>query len=1042
MDSERKVQNKVIDWLEDLGYKYLGNLTKFDNTPIKENLLRENLLRRGYEEKVIKFAVNEILTLAANQSDSLFAVNEKIYSLLRYGRQGIKNSAGEFVTVNYIDWKNISENDFFVAEEVSVLCRDGIQKKRPDLVFYVNGIALGVCELKNSAVSAGEGIRQMITNQKSEYISRFFSTAQLLLAGNESQGIFYGTIGTPEQYYLQWKEDKNATDNLSVEIKNLQGDNDNRLRKDIISLCHKERFFRLIHDFIIFDGNVKKVARHNQYFAITAAAKRIEDFFAGKGEETGGIIWDTQGSGKSLIMVWLTKQIREHINDSRVVIITDREELDDQIEGVFKKVGENIRRAKSCADLRDILNRYDDGIICSLIHKYGIHSGEGDDIEIYVKELLKNLPKDFKARGNIVAFIDECHRTNSGKLHKAVKTLMPDAFVIGFTGTPLLKSDKATSLETFGKFIHTYKFNEGVEDGIVLDLRYEARSIEQNLTSPDKIDAWFEEKTSMLTNNGKEQLKQTWATMKNLYSSKERLEKIVADIIFDMNLKPRLKSGRGTAMLVAGSIYEACKFWEIFQNQGFKKCAVVTSYIPSTKSVRTATSDPNRESEEEYKKKIYERMLDGKTPINFENDVKEKFKNRPDKMKLLIVVDKLLTGFDAPSATYIYIDKSMKNHELFQSICRVNRPDVSDKDFGYIIDYKDLFRSLQLAIADYTTEAFEGFDSEDIEGLIKNRFDEAKAAMENNLKSLEELISDIPLPHEDSTIITYFCDSVGEEEDKTKLFRRESLYKMTAALTRGFLNCCERLVSHYDYTENDVNDVRLKVAEYNKIKDMVKLASNDYVDLKSYESDMRYILDTYVRADDSKLVSNLGEMTLTEVLLGEKTTTPAELFAGLPGDDAARAEIIENNLYHEIVKKMGSNRDYYGKMSEKLQEIILQRKILNLTSEEYLRQVVELARAVFRPEQSEIYPLEIRGDGARQALYDYLNKDIESAVAVDNAVKNSYEPSWKENRQKGQKIFVAVATAFISFGYSQEDAENRAGDIIETVIKNRKEYDI
>lgn len=1040
MDSERTVQNKVISWLvNELGYKYLGNLANAENKPIIKNLLVENLKRRGYEEKVITVAVNEISNIAENQADSLFDNNKKIYSLLRYGKMGVENSERRKITVNYIDWKNISANDFYIAEEVSVVCRDGVQKKRPDLVFYVNGIALGICELKNSAVSAGEGIRQMLTNQKPEYISRFFSTAQILLAGNESQGIFYGTIETPEQYYLQWREDKKANDNLSAEIKKLHGENNNRLRKDIISLCYKERFLQLIHDFIIFDSDKKKIARHNQYFSIIAAETRIEKFFAGNKDETGGIIWDTQGSGKSLIMVWLTQYIKEHINDSRIVIITDREELDKQIETVFTNVNENIRRAKSCADLRDILNRYDDAIICSLIHKYNDNI-KGDYIDEYVENLLKNLPSNFKARGNIVAFIDECHRTNSGKLHKAVKTLMPKAFIIGFTGTPLLKSDKATSLETFGKFIHTYKFDEGVADGIILDLRYEARKIEQKLTSPREVDLKFNEKTSALTERGKAQLKRTWATLKNLYSSKERLEKIAADIIFDMNLKPRLKTGRGTAMLVAGSIYEAFRFWEIFQNQGFTKCAVITSYSPTTASVRTATSNLDKESEAEYKKRICERMLDGKKAETFEQKAKKDFKDNPDKMKLLIVVDKLLTGFDAASATYLYIDKSMKAHELFQAICRVNRPDGSDKDFGYIIDYKDLFKSLQLAISDYTGGEFDEFDRDDIDGFIKNRFDEAKAAMETNLKTLEDLFSEIPLPREDSDIINYFCDS-DENADKIKSLRRDEFYKMTSALMRGFSNCCERLVSHYNYTEEKLNTVRSKISEYDKIKSMIKLASNDRIDLKCYEPEMRYILDTYIRAENSKVMSDLENMTLAEVLVGTKSITAVELFENLPGNEAARAEIIENNLYREIIQRRNSNSVYYKNISEMLKKLINLRKIENISNEEYLKQVVQLAKNILYPEQSEDLPPEIKNNGARQALYNYFGKNTDLAVAVDDAVKNSCEQNWKAHQRKRQKIFIAVSDALIACGYLPENADKAANDVIESVIKNREEYD-
>lgn len=278
---------------------------------------------------------------------------------------------------------------------------------------------------------------------------------------------------------------------------------------------------------------------------------------------------------------------------------------------------------------------------------------------------------------------------------------------------PIPKQVKQTSLEIFGTYIHTYKFDEGVEDGVVLDLRYEARDVDQDLSNKDKLDLWFENKTMGLTERAKIQLKQSWTSINKLYSSKQRLEKIAADIVFDMSLKPRLKDDRGTAMLVANSIYEACRYWEIFMSMGFTKCAIVTSYEPTTQSVRTATSDLSQESEEEYKKSIYERMLGGKKVSEFEKDVKEKFKEEPANMKLLIVVDKLLTGFDAPSATYLYIDKSMRDHDLFQAICRVNRPDGEDKDYGYIVDYMDLFRNVQLAVADYTSEAFDQFDKKD-----------------------------------------------------------------------------------------------------------------------------------------------------------------------------------------------------------------------------------------------------------------------------------------------------------------------------------------
>lgn len=1038
VDLERKLQNKVLHWLTDkeedggLGYIYLGNLEEQDNTPIREDLLIKNLAKRGYSKEQITKAVSELVNKASNQADTLYNVNKEVYSLLRYGRQGVKDENRNRQTVHYIDWNNADNNDFYVAEEVSVLCYNHVERKRPDVVLYINGIALGLFELKRSCVSIGEGIRQSLTDQKKEYIQNFFNSMQFIFAGNEAEGLKYGTTETSEKYFLQWKEDAKATDKLSLSIRSIQSKEKNRLRDGIVSLCHKERFLSLIHDFIIFDAGTKKVCRHNQFFANIAARARIAN-------EDGGIIWNTQGSGKSLIMVWLAKWIIENVVDSRVVIITDRDELDDQIESLFVDVEVKVKRTKSCSDLRERLNKNEDAIICSLIHKYGHNAGKQADVEQYRRELIKDLPKDFKAKGNIIAFIDECHRTNSGKLHEAVKILMPEALLIGFTGTPLLKDDKTTSLETFGTYIHTYKFDEGVEDGVVLDLRYEARDVDQDLSSQDKVDLWFDNKTIGLTERAKTQLKQSWTSINKLYSSKQRLEKIAADIIFDMGFKSRLKNDRGTAMIVANSIYEACKYWDIFTRNGFTKCAVVTSYDASTASVRTATSDPTQAGEEEYKKEVYERMLGGKKLAEYEKEVKEQFKKEPTRMKLLIVVDKLLTGFDAPSATYLYIDKSMRDHDLFQAICRVNRPDGEDKDYGYIVDYMDLFRNVQMAVSNYTSAAFDTFEQEDVEGLIKNRYDEAKSEMVGAMSSLQDLLANVNEPKEDTDYIEYFCGENSEDDENTG--RRDILYSLTASLTRSFGNCCDKLTSVYGYSEVQVNNIRNDIAGYNKIKAMIKLASCDYIDLKPYEADMRYILDTYIRADDSKVVSELGNMSLVELLIDKTTTTPVDaLIKELPGDDKAKAETIENNLQHEIVKKMSSNAVYYGKLSEMLQKIIDQRRIEAMSYEEYLRQVVELAQAILHPEDSSDYPEAVKGSEAMRALFDFFDKDETLAINIDSAIRHAIRPEWKKNFQKQQNIRLAIYQNLLIYGYNEDEATIKTNDVFD-IAGRQVEYD-
>ena len=361
--------------------------------------------------------------------------------------------------------------------------------KRPDVVLYVNGIALAALELKRSKVSVGEGIRQNLGNQKKEFIRPFFTTMQLVMAGNDTEGLRYGTIETTEKSYLRWKE---------------EGDEPGLLDRSLMQLCEPARLLEVVHDFIAFDAGTKKVCRHNQFFGVRAGQERVR-------RREGGIIWHTQGSGKGLTMVWLARWIRENVPDARVLIVTDRTELDEQIEGVFHGVAEDIYRTKNGADLISQLNTSERALICSLVHKFG--SGEWGTPERFVRELEEGLPDDFRAKGELFVFVDECHRTQAGKLHDAMTKILPNAMFIGFTGTPLLRDEKKTSIERFGSYIHTYKYDEAVRDGAVLDLRYEARDIDQNLTSPKKVDQWFEIKTRGLTVVAKVQLKKKCGTM-------------------------------------------------------------------------------------------------------------------------------------------------------------------------------------------------------------------------------------------------------------------------------------------------------------------------------------------------------------------------------------------------------------------------------------------------------------------------------------------------------------------------------------------------
>lgn len=997
---ERETQNRVIKLFQDeLAYNYLGNWEKREgNSNVETDILRDWLLhKRNLPANLVDKAIFEVEKIANDQSKSLYDVNKAFYSLLRYG-VNVQPAIGQNKeTVWLIDWENPTNNDFSIAEEVTIDSRH--YKKRPDIVLYINGIAIGVIELKRSTVSISEGIRQNLDNQKHIFIKSFFNTIQFVVAGNDTQGLKYGTIDTKEKYFLKWKEvseEKDQTYPHLLEItKSIREKSDKQtylLDKKIVEMFNKERFVELIRDFVVFDRGIKKLCRPNQYFGVKSA----QDFIR-RGE--GGIIWHTQGSGKSLTMVWLTKWIRKYNPNARVLIITDREELDEQIEKVYIGVDEEIYRTKSGRDLLEKLNDNSPWLLCSLIHKFGgKEEVDEKDMDNYLKELKSSIPTDYSAKGDFYVFVDECHRTQSGKLHDAMKQFIPDALFMGFTGTPLLKTDKQTSLEIFGRYIHTYKFDEAVQDKVVLDLRYEARDVEQKITSHDDIDQWFALKTQGLTDLKKAELKQKWGTLKKVFSSKSRLQKIVMDILMDMARKERLQNGRGNAMLVSDSIYNACRYYELFQQAGFKQCAIITSFVPNHSDIK------GEETGEGYTEKlkrfeIYQKMLSDyfNEPVEkaltkvdvFEKEVKKKFINEPAQMKLLIVVNKLLTGFDAPPATYLYIDKNLQNHGLFQAVCRVNRLDGDDKDYGYIIDYMDLFKSLEQAFYDYTSEAFSGYEKSDIEGLLKDRLKSGKEKLDEALEAIKALIEPVEPPKDTIDFIHYFCgkDTSDKEQLKNTEPRRVSLYKLTISLLRAYANIADEL-GRAGYKEKEIEQIKADVKYFEHIREIVQLASGDYVDLKQYEPAMRHLIDSYIDAESSKVLANFDDFSLIDLLVerGEEKALEA-LPEAIKNNHEAMAEAIENNLRKVIIEKSTTNPIYYEKMSVLLDEIIKLKNEETLDYQTYLQRIIALSTQVKKPETT-TYPSTINTNPKR-ALYDNLDKDEELAVALDEKIRRT-----------------------------------------------------
>ncbi len=1021
---ERATQNRVVKlFCDQLGYDYLGDWQDREgNSNIEKGLLSNWLIGRGISDTLINRAFRSLeLASALGDGKHLYDANKAVYSLLRYGVK-VKEGAGEQnQTVWLIDWVNPQNNHFAIAEEVSV---KGENKKRPDIVLYVNGIALGVIELKRSSVSVGEGIRQNLDNQKKAFIRNFFTTMQLVMAGNDSEGLRYGTIETSEKHYYQWKEE---VDNPFS----------NPLDFHISRMCSKDRLLEIIHNFIVFDAGTKKTCRHNQYFGIKAAQAHVA-------RKEGGIIWHTQGSGKSLTMVWLAKWLRENVKDARVLVITDRTELDEQIEKVFTGVSETIARSKSGADLISSLNQTTPWLLCSLVHKFGRQSDDADEqsTDDFINELKASLPSDFSAKGNLFVFVDECHRTQSGKLHDAMKAILPNAMFVGFTGTPLLKMDKKKSIEIFGGFIHTYKFDEAVADGVVLDLRYEARDIDQYVTSQKKVDQWFDLKTKGLSDMARAQLKLKWGTMQKVLSSQDRQARIVNDILMDMARNTRLMDGRGNAMLVCSSIYQACTIYEMFDKTDLAgKCAIITSYQPSPADIKGEEAGEGL-TEKLRKYEIYRRMLaqyferpedEAMTMAEeFEKQVKKKFIDEPGQMRLLIVVDKLLTGFDAPSATYLYIDKEMRDHGLFQAICRVNRLDGDDKEYGYIVDYKDLFHRLEGAIGDYTSGAFDAYEASDVAGLLSDRLEKAKEKLEEARETVKALCEPVMEPRGQLEYLHYFCGDTRKPDDlRANEAKRLSLYKSVAGLLRAYANLANEMEAA-GYSADQAVKIKQEVEHFNKVREEVKLASDDYVDMKLYEPAMRHLLDTYIRAENSEVVTDFSEFGLIDLIVNNGLAVLDSMPASIRANEEAMAETIENNMRKVIIDEQSVNPKYYERMSELLDALIEERRQQAIDYKEYLEKVKALSAQIVNAGgiNPNAYPKSLNTP-AKKALYDNLDQNEELAIRIDTAVRHTKKADWIGSRVKEREVAAAI---------NQELNDESLLDQVLELVKNQYEY--
>ncbi|PIT75277.1 type I restriction endonuclease subunit R [Limnohabitans sp. B9-3] len=1007
---ERVTQNRVVERITrpvaqgGLGYAYLGDWSQRDgNRCVELDLLHASLQKRGYSAAHISQALTKLQAATDVTGITLYQANLRTYQLLRYGVQVQVAAGAAHETVHLIDWGNPQANDFGLAQEVTLR---GGHERRPDVVLYINGMAVVVLELKRGSVEVADGIRQLNTNQEPIFNQSFFSTVQLTLAGNDSQGLRYGTAGTPEKFYVEWKHHTLGMPGAASDL--AAG---SLLDEPLAQMCEPTRLLDLMRNFVVFDAGQKKVPRLHQYEGIKAAQLRIK-------MREGGVIWHTQGSGKSILMVLLAKWILENEPDARVLIVTDRDELDKQITGVMKNAGvisadAPSPRITSRRELVDMLSQPAPRLMCALIHKFDAADLKGDPPPV---------------KGRFYVFVDECHRTQGGDMNKQMKRWLSSAVFIGFTGTPLLRKDKQTTRDVFGTYIHTYKFHQAVEDKVVLDLKYEARTVPQQLTNKKAVDDWFETKTRGLNNYKKSELRRHWATMESLMSAGERKGRIVADIIHDFGVKPRLDNNRGTAILVAASIYDACHYLRLFRNTSFGDyCGIITSYQPN----HNAISREPPKSDERYKFDTYTQHVLAKdqTTKQYEDEMKRRFIEEPANLKLLIVVSKLLTGFDAPSCTYIYLDNELRDHNLFQAICRTNRLDGEDKDYGHIVDYKELFQNVQNAIAVYTSDELDIDDADGDDGnvIVKDWLKEGKAKLDAAREALSYLCAPVSSPKEIEQFIHYFCGHASDPEALTNTEPlRITFYKSVSTFVRAYADLAQNL-AEAGYSPADVQALQKEADFYVEVREAIKMHSGEEFDIKPYEADMRHLINTYIQADSAHVLGDLETLSLTDLIIktGIHDAIAQKLNAKGKASRDSIAEGIINNVRKTIIRDRLTDPRFYDQMSKLLDDLIKQKRDDTEAYESFLRNAEVLVKKLVQGHPDAGVPMALKGNREATTLYNnlinvvapevevhaiaeaktaYGDERLQLALKLDKAIKAEAPAGWKGDEVKERVV--------------------------------------
>mgnify|MGYP004461722499 FL=1 len=1007
----------AIELLKKLGYIYISpeecaveRGSKYDT--VLKNILRDQLIKLNgytYANKERKFSSANIERAIEDidepLTDGLVKTSEKIYDMLLLGRSYAENLGdGKILSFNlkYIDWDNFENNVFHVTEEFSVDNIDRSKNARPDIVLFINGIPFAVIECKAPTISADQAVEQTIRNQTDDYIPQLFKYVQIVMATNKNT-VKYATTGTPKKFWNVWREqdteflqkglNKCITDRIPTEQD-----------KNIISLFSKQRVKELIKYFILYDANVKKICRYQQYFALKEIIKTVTTY-TDNGNRCGGVIWHTQGSGKSLTMDMVSKYILMELSayNPRVIIVTDRKELDSQITATFSHTRLNPARATSGRHLVQLINEGKADVITTIINKF--NTAEKNAVKIESKD--------------IFVLIDESHRTNYGQLATKMRTVFPNACYIGFTGTPLMKKEKNT-ISKFGKLIHKYTIKDGVDDGAIVPLIYEGRFVDQKVDE-ENIDLWFEQRTKRLTDAQKDDLARKWSSIRRLSSTDARIKRIALDI-YDHYTEGYKNTGF-KAMLATNYKRDAVRYLECFESFGDLNCAVVIS----SPDMREGIDDID-ESTDNKVIQFWNKMM---KQYGDENKYEEAIKNKfcDGEIDILIVCSKLLTGFDAPVCQVLYIDKELKEHGLLQAIARTNRI-AEGKDYGLIVDYRGLIEKLDDAMEMYSGAGLENFDSGDLKGVIVDVI--------SAVGSLREAYSNL------ESVFRGISNKTDTEEYEVALADekiREKFYGCLSAFGRTLSVVLNSEKAYSAVPREELEKYKHSFVFYSKIRRSVKIRYFDAVDNAEYEPLMQNLLDTHLS------VAGLKQITAPVDILN-KTDLEHELEE--LGTARAKADAIVSRMTKSISEKYDENPAYYESFSKLIEDTLKSYREKIISDAEYLNKMRQIISDYSKGNSGISYPESIRNNVHAQSFYGVISAifsdlddvDVsadfaaEMSIAITDIVSKHSQVDWTNNKTIHDRIAQDIDDLF--FEYEKERGLKLSFDTIDKIIENVK----